>query len=186
MSDEALQTRLAQALAPLVGLVWWRTRRAADMAMFDFGPRRPPADGADPAWVDAYDLQVQCCWRLATPATVIWGRQDLWLPAAAAAGPDWPPPPDDYDYLAHGASLWDARRAAFDAARGGDRPVVQAVEVGWAGAFRLIFAPDLALEVLPGASADEEWALLSADRTAPHVVMAAEGLAFWPALAAEE
>ena len=63
-------------LNPLIGLVLYSVRRAADMRGFDF---RPIQDTERCSRSD-YSLHVQCSWRLEGPNGIITGRSDLWEP----------------------------------------------------------------------------------------------------------
>jgi hypothetical protein len=84
--------RVGRELDKLVGLDLAGAGRAADMRMFDFGPRRPKTSRHRPerpaVMVGEFALHIQCPWRVEGPGGIVTGRADLWEPLAGCKGHD--------------------------------------------------------------------------------------------------
>jgi len=164
----ALQSEIGNALAILIGKRLWACRRAADMATFQFGTRSPTRDFYGRATeVGEHALHVQCAWRIVQGGDITVGSKDLYYPAKYD---DSQPLPPDFD--------WDHDPNRRDAllqdlfSDGQPELVVQKIEAGLAGSFRITLGDDTALEVFPDDSlAREHWRLLSPTTEAPHFVV---------------
>ncbi|HWF38600.1 MAG TPA: hypothetical protein VG322_08780, partial [Candidatus Acidoferrales bacterium] len=88
--------QIEQATSALVGKPLWQCRRAADMAMFQFGRRRK-IQNVRGEWREVGDiaLHVQCRWRLLRDGLIVIGSSDLYYPAEFEEGGNVP---DEFDW----------------------------------------------------------------------------------------
>jgi hypothetical protein len=171
-----MKQEIEKALAVLAGKAMWRCTRAADLAAFQFGARRASLTWkGEPCEIGEYALHVQCTWRITQHEKVIVARRDLYYPA-------------DYTDLRQGIPAnfdWDIQggnrhdRLLKEFFQDGTRSyMVERIEVGDAGAFRVILENGFSLEVFPDDSLDgEHWRLFKPDMGEPHFVVSGAGIA---------
>ena len=158
------------AVATLIGLPLQDTqpRRAADMAMFNFGPLRE--------WVDKYGrprksgdvwLHVQASWRMIVGVRIVVGSGDYWDPPS---GVD----PNDFDPREARVNRQDELVAAFHVDRSAPRSVAS-VETHPTGDLRITFDDASRLEIQPDSIGprDEYWRLFL--KGGPHLVVGTLG-----------
>jgi hypothetical protein len=170
-----METRkqIETATKVLIGEPLWGCTRAADMACFQFGQRRKAmGQNGREKEVGDHALHVQCPWRITQGDQVVVGRQDLYYPAEYAEDNslptdfDWDHDPNRHDKLL--ASLFGNEAQGF---------VVQQIEVGTAGSFRIILRSGFSLEVFPSDSLrGEHWRLFEPDKDRPHFVVTGNGV----------
>lgn len=167
--SDFMREHVEKALAVLVGKPLWMCRRAADMAMFQFGAHVKTRDFFGKASeVGEYALHVQCAWRISKGNVISVGSRDLYYPAnyqdesqEYPADFDWDREPNRRDKLL---------RLLF--ADGTREFIVERIEVGAAGAFRAAFSDGFSLEVFPDNSfKGEHWRLLNPEKDEPQFVM---------------
>jgi hypothetical protein len=152
----AMNANIDQLLRALVGEPMWTSRRAADMATFQFGKRIKERDYyGRPSEIGEYAMHVQCAWRIVKGDAVIVGSRDLHHPASAAdddtipEGFDWDREHNRRDKLIE--SFFDGRSFT-----------VRHVTLGAAGTCRIEFDDAVMLEIFPDDSfAHEHWRLFS-------------------------
>jgi hypothetical protein len=158
------------ATAALVGMPLWSSGRAG-LQWFAFGDRRTVTTRkGTPKEVGELALHVQCWWRIVRVDTIVVGSGDLYFPADEAAEA-----PDDFDpngvvtRLDHRVTqLFERETRAF---------TVRQVDVGAAGALRIVLDDGLALEVFPDESVSREaWRLFRPYSDAPHLVVTGTGI----------
>lgn len=155
--------RLADALAPLVGLPLWRSHRAADMLVFHFGDHRTLIGRTgQEVEVGELALHVQCAWRIRDSGGIVVASGDRFLRATTALDGD------DWDWSAPGANRCDERLHAW---LGHSHPVTR-VTADELGGFALSFADGFELEVFPDDSDERErWRILRPGDPSSHVVV---------------
>jgi hypothetical protein len=169
-----LADRITAELSSLVGQPISDCWRAADMAIFDFGPMRRIVNRAGvPVSVADLHLHLQCPWRFIDPARILFGRDDLRRPADDSI------PADAFDPNRHDTALDAARRRWFDDHRPSP-PVVTAARGDPYGGFRIEIAGGFALEAFPCNSKrgeySEHWRLLGHRPDASHFVITGDGV----------
>jgi hypothetical protein len=146
--------------------------RAADMAIFEFGPRRQMVNryGQEVETSDI-SLHLQCRWRFVGERGVVFGSDDLYLPA----DPDMPA--DEFDWDKHDSVLDVLRRGWFEQRRG-SLPVVEEVVGDDYGGFRVLIFGGFALECLPCDSRrhKERWRMLGHRDDGEHLVVRGDGV----------
>jgi hypothetical protein len=170
-----MKTEIERATAVLIGKKLWRCTRAADLAAFQFGIRRPTKTfRGEPAEVGEFALHVQCGWRIAHGDKVLVARRDLYYPANYSSANQ--AIPEDFDWDISGANLQD--RLVTELFQGGTREfAVRRVEVGCAGALQILLEADVSLEVFPDDSHEQEhWRLFAPSTGGPHFVVTGNGI----------
>jgi len=169
-----VREQIESAAAALIGKALWTSRRAADMATFQFGERKNVVDYFErPSDVGEYALHVQCAWRIVRAEEVVVGSRDLYYPAEHENADeqlptdfDWDRDPNRRDKLLR--SLFEDWTREL---------VVQSVEAGVAGSLRILFSDNLALEIFPDDSLNHErWRLFRPEVDEPHFVVTARGV----------
>ena len=164
-----MRGQIEKVAVALIGTRLWACRRAADMATFQFGARKEVSDFfGRPSEVGEYALHVQCAWRIARGDQTVVGSRDLYFPASykditAEVPPefDWDRDPNLRDRLL--LSLFDNGTREF---------AVRRVEVGAAGALRILLSDGLCLDVVPDTSLElEHWRLFRPGVDGPHLVV---------------
>jgi hypothetical protein len=161
-----MKARIEKALRPLLGLAVWSSGRALDLQWFAIGPRRTVTTaGGQEKIIGEYALHVQCAWRIVRGEKVVVADIDLYEPR------DENQPVD----AAKGRTLLDKSIAELFA--GETRSfAISRVEVGAAGAVRIIMS-DHALEIFPRRSGDaEHWRLFRGGTEDPHFVVTGLGI----------
>ena len=173
-----MKAEIEKAVAALVGLPLWSSGRAADMQWFAIGECRTVITSRGPLTerfgrtkvVGEFSLHVQCPWRIVRDDTVVVGMRDLYFPADETAEA-----PDDFDW--DGVITRRDRRIAALFENETRSFAVQRVDVGDAGALRIILERGHALEVFPHDSLNEEnWRLFRPYLDEPHLVVTGTGL----------
>jgi hypothetical protein len=171
--------RMEAALAPLVGLPLWKSHRAADLQVFQFGAKRTVTSNFGPrkgqgSEVGEYALHVQCSWRIRGPRGIVVASGDRYY----RAGPD-PLLKDDEgsDSSSPIATRCDERIYEWLDARAYD---VERVSVDAIGSIALSLSEDFALDVFPDNSLDgeygEHWRLLRPSDLTSHFVVGGDGI----------
>jgi hypothetical protein len=149
----------ASVLSVLEGLPMWRSGRAVDMAMFQFGGRnRRTTRRGQPTEVGDYALHVQCAWRIGQRGRTLVGYRDEVDPESTMLG---------------------RRDRLLDEALASSL-VVDAVEAPSTGLLVLRFVGEARLEVLPDRKEAyeedvEHWRFLSPGSEVPHLVYHSTG-----------
>lgn len=156
-----IRRELDLRISVLIGKTLWDCQRAADLAMFSFGPRIATTNfRGEPKTVGEYALHVQCPWSLSTGEKIVVGSQDLYYPVEDVEGSDfdWQTQPNRLDsglktYFSGGGSTvlstqWDSRGNLN-------------LELDGDGALRLFVADSIP---------HEQWRLLRPGSEEPHVV----------------
>jgi hypothetical protein len=102
--------------------------------------------------VGRYALHIQCAWRITDPSGVVVGSGDRMTPRG---NPD--DVPEGFTWNAPGSTLCDEKIEQLLRTRAAAPLIVEALEPGHHGAFRLALSSSLALEVFPDCSTDEQW-----------------------------
>jgi hypothetical protein len=163
------KSKIETAASVLKGKSLSQCRRAANMAMFNFGEglgvRDPSTTTGDR--ITQVALHVQCAWRISRFDRVLVASRDLQYPADYREGEsvpgdfDWDRDPNRLDKLIEILFCDDATKF-----------VVTDVSVGKAGSLRIVLSDDLCLEVFPDDSLPlEHWRLFSPGTNAPHLVV---------------
>lgn len=155
-------------LAELQGKKLWRSLRASNMAMFDFGEHRVVRDfrGTEKQ-VGELALHVQCAWRITEKGRVVMGGHDLYYPADHQPGAIVP---DEFDWEHHPNRLDQLVSRFFQ--NGHREYVVTAVQPGNSGAASLCLDDSLFLELFPDHSLlIESWRLFRSGQPG-HLVFA--------------
>ena len=171
--------RLEGALAPLLHLPLWKSHRAADLQVFQFGDKRTVTSDFGPrkgqeSEVGEYALHVQCAWRVRGPSGIVVGSSDRYY----RSGPDpFPKEEDDWDWSIPGANRRDERIREWLQARSYE---VERVSADATGGIVLSFATGFALDVFPDDSLDgeydEHWRLLRPADLSSHFVLRGGGI----------
>lgn len=143
----------ARALANLVGQRWWAANRSLNLHSLQFGGPVPftRRDGTR-VEVGRYALHIQCAWRITDENGVVVGSRDRMTPRG---NPD--EVPEGFTWNVPGSTLCDEKVEQLLQAHAASPLVVESVEIGHHGAFRLALSSSLALEVFPDSSKDEQW-----------------------------
>lgn len=122
-----------------------------------------------PKEVGEFALHVTCGWRIVQNERVIVGHRDLYYPAGA--GNLSPEVPTDFHWDVQGANRLDERlKQLFENPPAG--MVVNRIEVGLAGALQIFLENEMAVEIFPNDSFDEEhWRLFRPYRGEQHFVV---------------
>jgi len=153
-----------------MGMPLWDAGRAADLAWFAFGERRLAHDfRGQPREVGEFALHVQCAWRIVRGETVLVGHRDLYYPAGA--GTESREVPANFHWDVQGANRMDGRlKRLFQ--NPPEKLNVSGVEAGLAGALQIFFQNEMALEIFPNDSFDEEhWRLFRPYLDEPHFIV---------------
>ncbi len=144
------------ALANLVGQHWWKANRSLNLHSLQFGGP-VPFTGRDGTRVEVgrYALHIQCAWRITDANGVVVGSRDRMTPRG---NPD--EVPEGFAWNVPGSTLCDEKIEALLQAHAAAPLVVESVEMGRHGAFRLALSMSFALEGFPDDSIDEQWRLL--------------------------
>jgi hypothetical protein len=163
------------ALAQLVGLPLWATRRAADMQGFHFGAERSgvarfgPRKG-EPVTHGEFALHVQCAWRITGPAGLYVGSRDLYQKGTSALDVS----DDAWDWTVSGANRRDELLTAWLATKS---YAVEAQTASRFGGFILSLADGYQLDVFPDVSDDSEcWRMRFNDDDRGHLVVLGNGV----------
>jgi hypothetical protein len=161
-----------KALIALIGKPMWTYRRAADMAIFQFGPRKQVQDFyGRPTQIGEYALHIQCPWCIVRGSVVAVGSRDLRYPAHYIEGESIP---EDFNWERNANRLDSLMQALFE---DGTREFnVRHVALGAGGACRIEFDEGMSLEVFPDDSlAHEHWRLFATEDGGIHIVMTGLG-----------
>lgn len=168
-----LKAEIEAVVGALVGKNLWKWNRAADMAIFHFGERRPTRDFyGKPVEVGEHALHIQCAWRIAEQERVIVGSADLYYPPELAAK----------DAIAHVEGDWDKGNRRDELLKilfeNGTRSfAVHSVEVGLAASLHIFLSDGLCLDVIPDDSLPHEhWRLLRPDSGESDFVVSGQGV----------
>ena len=156
-----LADRITAALRILIGQPISNCWRAADMHIFEFGPRRQTTNHkGEPIEVSDLRLHVQCRWRFVDADRILFGRDDLLYPADTSI------PHDEFDWGQQESVADVLRRRWFDQ-HGEAAPVVTSVQGERYGGFRIELSSGFALETFPCDSRrgehSEHWRLIIND-----------------------
>jgi hypothetical protein len=171
---DSLADRITAELSVLVGQPLGDGWRAADMQVFEFGPRRQiPNRSGGLVEVGAFAIHLQCRWRFVDGRSILFGRDDLSRPA------DESTPAEQFDASRGESALDVARRSWFDRHRPSP-PVVLEARGDTYGGFRIALAGGYALECLPCDSRRgeyaEHWRLLGHRPDGSHFVVTGDGV----------
>ena len=169
-----LADQITAGLQAIVGQPMGGCWRAANMQIFEFGPRRTylNREGEE---VEGSDLRlhVQCRWRLVEATGILFGRDDLLRPADDSISPD------DFDWDEQESVLDVAQRDWFASYRAEPLHVVAAVGDVYGG-FRITLEQDVVLEAFPCDSDrgeySEHWRLLDDRNEGSHFVITGYGV----------
>jgi hypothetical protein len=141
------------------------------MQWFSFGERREVTTrSGGTKVVGELALHVQCAWRIVRGDVIVVGIGDLWAPADEKIDV-----PNDFDW--RDVLTRRDRRMARLLENETRALLVQEVEVGDAGAMRIVLEDGLALEVFPSDSLDGEyWRLFRPAVDEAHLVVTGRGL----------
>lgn len=165
--------RIERALQPLLGLPLWQARRAAAMALFDFGARqvRPARQGASAGEIGEYRLHIDCPWRLAGPEGIVVGSNDRLYRSGAEPFHDLA----NYHWDEQRPNRLDERLAELSE-RWREAPLtVMAVQADNLGGLRLVLTARHRLEVFPDDSLDAEFWRFFSDADTAHFVVTGSG-----------
>jgi hypothetical protein len=148
--------------------------RAANMQMFEFGPRRQTRNrNGEVVEVSDLRLHIQCRWRFVDGRSILFGRDDLNRPA------DESTPPEQFDRDTADSVLDVAQREWFQKHRP-SLPVVRDVQGDGYGGFRIVLDGGYALECFPCDSRrgeySEHWRLLGHRADGSHFVVTGDGV----------
>jgi hypothetical protein len=171
---ESLADRITSELQVLIGQPIGDCWRAANMQVFEFGPRRQRQNRkGEVVEVSDIRLHIQCRWRFIDAQSILFGRDDLNYPA------DETTPPEHFDWDKADSVLDVAQRKWFDKHRP-LRPMVQEVQGDAYGGFRIALAGGFALECFPCDSRrgeySEHWRLLGHRADGSHFVVNGDGI----------
>lgn len=171
---ESLADRITSELQVLIGQPIGDCWRAANMQVFEFGPRRQRQNRkGEVVEVSDIRLHIQCRWRFMDTQSILFGRDDLNYPA------DETTPPEQFDWDKADSVLDVAQREWFDKHRP-LRPMVQEVQGDAYGGFRIALAGGFALECFPCDSRrgeySEHWRLLGHRADGSHFVVTGDGI----------
>jgi hypothetical protein len=161
-----MRTEPSQLLRALVGKTMWTSRRAADMATFQFGRRIQVKDYyGRPSEIGEYAMHVQCAWRIVRDDNVIVGSRDLYYPAGDTQNDSIP---ESFD--------WDRdqnrRDNLLESLFSGRGFTVRSVHLAAAGMCRIEFDEDASLEIFPDDSlTHEHWRLFATQDADTQLVM---------------
>jgi hypothetical protein len=140
------------------------------MQWFSFGERREVTMRTGKKIVGELSLHIQCAWRIVRGDEIVVGIGDLWAPADEDVDV-----PTEFDWRGR-VTRRDRRMARLpeDETRAFE---VQRVDVGDAGAIRIVLEAGLALDVFPSNSlAGERWRLFRPSVDEPHFVVTGNGI----------
>lgn len=177
MRDDPIRHRVEDALRVLVGERLWAFGRAHTLWWLHFGERREVpevrrGEVVGSKTVGAYALHLTCAWRVVGGAANYVGSGDLYLAAGEDPYRDW----GTFDWARQGANRADDLVGRLLAKSEPEGLLVESVEVGQAGAFRLVLGEGFMLDVLPNRSVGEYWRLLRPGHREDHFVVAAHGI----------
>jgi hypothetical protein len=171
---EALADRITSELGALIGQPIGDCWRAANMQIFEFGPRHQRLNRKrQMVEVSDIKLHIECRWRFVDDRSILFGRDDLLYPA------DEQIPWDQFDWDKDKSVLDVTQRAWFEKRRP-SLPVVDDVLGDRYGGFRLSLAGGFALECFPCDSRrgqySELWRLFGHRPDGSHFVVTGDGI----------
>lgn len=160
-------------LSTLIGQPLNDCWRAANMQIFEFGPRiEKTTRTGETVLRSKYSIHIQCQWRFVKPDRILFGRDDLHY------GLDPTVSDEEFDWDKHESALDVKSREWFSSLQA--PPRVCHVEADNYGGFRLAFDNDVALECLPCESREGEsgelWRLLGSREDGSHFVVGRGGI----------
>jgi hypothetical protein len=169
-----LAKRITAELCVLINQPIGDCWRAANMQIFEFGPRvRIVNRKGEEVETSDLRLHVQCRWRLTDAEKVIFGTDDINYPADESISPK------EFDWDEHRAALDVVQRRWFDQQRDSPQKVV-AVRGDAYGGFQLQFEAGVALEAFPCDSRrgeySERWRLLGHRADGSHFIVTGFGI----------
>jgi hypothetical protein len=170
----ALAARITAELRALIGQPMGGCWRAANMQIFEFGPRLRIVNrkGEDVETSDVC-LHVQCRWRLVDVETIIFGSDDINYPADESVSLD------EFDWDKHQSVLDAVQRQWFNQQRGSPLKV-EDVRGDAYGGFKLEFEGGVALEAFPCDSRrseySEQWRIFGHRVNRSHFVVTSFGV----------
>jgi hypothetical protein len=171
---KTLADRISSELRVLIGKPMTDCSRAANMQVFGFAPRRQKRNRRGEIVELGYiRLHIQCRWRFMDERCILFGRDDLLVPA------------DDSVLMVE--FDWDAAESALDvaqrnwfASQRSDLPAVIAVGGDAYGGFRISLAGGYTLECFPCDSRRDEysehWRLVGHRADGSHFVVTGDGI----------
>lgn len=169
-----LADRITTELQVLIGEPMSDCWRAANMQIFEFGPRHKWVNRKGEE-VEGGDLRlhVQCRWRIVDAARIVFGRDDLLRPADENVSLD------DFDWDKDDSVLDVVKRDWFAQRRTAPLHVVNATGDIYGG-FRITLEQDVVLEAFPCDSErgeySEHWRLLGHRSNGSHFVITGYGI----------
>lgn len=163
------------ALAHLIGLPLWATRRAGDMQGFHFGAQhtrvaRIGSCTGEPVTYGELALHVQCAWHISSPEGLYVASGDLYEKSTAAKDAL----DDEWDWSAAGSNRRDELLTEWLTAK---TYVVTACSADACGGFSLVLAEGYQLNVFPDVSGDHEcWRMLFNLEERDHFVVLGKGI----------
>jgi hypothetical protein len=171
-----MNSDIADALAPLIGLPLWGAGRTGDIVRLQFGARRTVGDHEGGSQeVGAYALQLACPWRLVDERRLLVGSGDLLTPADPDAEIE------TFDWDEPGANWLDLRLAELWTGFGAEPPSVTGAQPDPYTGFVLELSGARRLEVFPNSTptghvTTEFWRLLQPGTRVPHFVVGTFGI----------
>lgn len=169
ISDIAEQ--ITRELSFLVGEPLADCLRAADMHIFRFGQERQIRNRKNElARVAPFGLHVQCRWRLVRGATILFGRDDLSVPADSRISFD------EFDHDLH-ESILEVRRREW--MKSTSTPIVESALGDAVGGFKIKLSSSLAIECFPCHAHGQNlelWRFLGHRADRSHFVVRTDGI----------